>query len=280
MGLQDGTRIGAGGALFGIGFAGTLALLIYASEVARSDTGGSVWADIWFLAFFAFAIAVGSLGVYLLAAVWFGWPTWTTAIERAFQPQLVDTTAVAHRLVHPNFVVVKIGTYNAGRGNVEDALVNVLVPDFITDIQRCDERGGIGHPLHMTIPGTHTSEGLIPYQPSVGSIYWDGRVSFPGRIALIAYFLLAMPGMRHDFPLRLKITAPELQEPVEQDFPHRRYGAAHRAAAEQRRSQDRVPRARAQPAHDRARPEGPPADPGRDPPLRRQRSRLSRPRDP
>lgn len=217
MGLHGGTRIGAGGALFGIGFAGTLALLIYASEVGRSVTGGSVWGDKWFLGFFAFALAVGLIGVYLLAAVWFGFPTWTTAIERAFQPRLIDTNAEAHRLVHPDYVVVKIGTINAGRGNVTRAMVNVVVPDFITQIDRCGEDGGTGNPRHDG-ESAHTSEALIRYQPNRGSIFWNGYIDFPGRTARVTYFRLMMPGMRHDFPLRLRITSPELEEPIEEQF--------------------------------------------------------------
>jgi hypothetical protein len=206
-----------GGTLFGIGFAGTLALVIYASQVSLSDKGGSVWGAAWFMGFFAFAILVALIGVYFLVAVWSGLPTGATGIERAFQPRLVDTTAEAHVLVPPNYIVVKIGLRNAGRGNV-DALVNVLVPDFISQIDRCDERGGIGYPLHMGGAAAHSSEALIRYQPNLGSIYWNGTIDFPGRIARIIYFRLEMPGMRHDFPLLLKITAPELDEQVEQRF--------------------------------------------------------------
>jgi hypothetical protein len=217
VGLHDGTRIGIGGGLFGIGFAGTLALLIYASEVSLSDEGRSVWGEPWFLGFFAFAIFVGLMGAYFLAAVWSGWPTGSTAIERAFQPRLMDTTVEAYRLVHPHYVVVKIGTINAGRGNIDGALVNVLVPDFITEIDRCGEDGGTGHPHHLG-GVDHTSETLITYQPNRQSIYWNGNISFPGRIARIAYFRLKKPGMRHDFPLRLRIVSPELKEPFDQQF--------------------------------------------------------------
>jgi hypothetical protein len=45
VGLHDGTRIAMSGTLFGIGVAGTLALVIYASEVSLSDRGGSVWGE-------------------------------------------------------------------------------------------------------------------------------------------------------------------------------------------------------------------------------------------
>jgi hypothetical protein len=176
VGVHDGTRIGMGGTLFGIGFGATLALLIYASGLSRSEKGGSAWGETWYIGFFAFAIVVALVGVYFLFAVWSGFQTGSTAIERAFQPRLVDTTAEAHLLVPPDYVAVKIGTINAGRGNVDEALVNVLVPEFITLIDRCDELGGRGHMGSFS----HTTEALIPYQPNLGSIYWNGNVSFPG----------------------------------------------------------------------------------------------------
>jgi hypothetical protein len=218
VGLHDGTRIGTGGGLFGIGFGGLIALLIYASQLSRSTPPSSAWDERWFLACFALALLSGGIGVYFLIAVWLGLPTWTTAIERTFQARLVDTNAEGHRLVPHNYIVVKIGTRNAGRGNVDKANVNVVVPDFITYIERCDERGGQGNPRYAGGGTDRTSEALIPYQPDLGSIYWNNTVSFPGRVAWVAYFLLDLPGTRHDFPLRLKITAPELEEPFEQDF--------------------------------------------------------------
>jgi hypothetical protein len=222
MGLHDGTRIGTGGGLFGIGFAVLVALLVYAAQLSRSTPPGSAWDEKWFLASFALALLSGGIGVYFLIAVWVGlptWlPTWTTAMEREFQPRLVDTSAEGHRLVPPEYIVVKIGTRNAGRGNVDKANVNVLVPDFITYIERCDERGGTDNPRYSGGGTDQTSEALIRYQPDVGSIYWNNTVSFPGRVAWVAYFLLRLPGTRHDFPLRLKITAPELEEESEQDF--------------------------------------------------------------
>jgi hypothetical protein len=206
-----------GSALLGIGFAGMLALLIYASGADLSHEDASVWGEWWYRITFGVSVAMAAVGAYYLGAVWFGWPTWSTAIERALQPRLVNTTAEAHLLVHPDYVVVKIGSVNAGRGNIDGAMLNVLVPEFITEMERCDERGGTGHRDHMG--GTsHTPEALIPYQPNLGSIYWNGNLSYPGRFARIAFFRLRMPGLPHDFPLRLKVSAPELDEPVDEVF--------------------------------------------------------------
>lgn len=214
MGRHDGTRIGLGGTLLGLGAAAMIALLIFSADEQFSGDR-SAWCLLWFPIVFGIAAVAAATGLYVLGAVMFGWPFPATYIERQFQPRLEGTTV---RVISSRRgeVVFSVGTYNAGRSNIDAALVNVVVPDFIREIHRCTERGETGRPEHA---GAFSSvpEKLQPDDDETASIYWNGNISFPGRIHRIAYFKVVMD-TRRDFPIRLQITAPELEEPLQQRF--------------------------------------------------------------
>ena len=154
-------------------------------------------------------------GLYVLGGIYVGWWLPTTAVERLFRPNLRDLEASIVKVSDPQ-VILRVGLYNAGRDNVPDAILNVVVPEFITEIHRCAEDGEIGREEHK---GTfsRTPEPLIQDQPKLHSIYWNGNVSYPGRTHRVAYFRVTMPETR-DFPVRLEITAPGLEEPFHARF--------------------------------------------------------------
>jgi hypothetical protein len=142
MGRSDGTRIGIGGTLVGLGGAGMIALLIYAAE-AGGGNQPSPWGQTWFQSIFSVSAFFAALGAYVLLSVWFPLPLWATRSEREFQPRLEGTEAHV-RKAYGNHVIFQIGTYNAGRGNVDGAIVNVIVPEFATELHRSTEDGEIG----------------------------------------------------------------------------------------------------------------------------------------
>jgi hypothetical protein len=195
MHRSEGTNIAVGALLIGIG-AVILGLL---APVAA-----------------AVVAAVSALaGGYLILGVYRGWPLPTTATERLFRPSL--TSAAAHVIsVHGHKVVFQIGIENAGRGDVPNGLLNVVVPEFVSELHRCTESGRIGQPEHKGAV-SHTSEALLPDEPETHSIYWNGNVSYPGRMSRIIYFRATISPIR-DFPLRLKVIAPDLDEPFDERF--------------------------------------------------------------
>lgn len=184
---------------------------------ARLRAGGSVWGEFWLWFLLALPIVLAVVGAYYLVAVWWSrLPTGTTAIERVFQPRLVNVVAEA-TLYGGEDIVFKVGAFNAGRGNIDGAMLNVLVPEFATRMERCTENGFVGLDEHKGgVSGT--PEALISYRPTLGSIYWNGNLSFPGRMARVAYFRITKPGVPHDFPIRFKVIAPELDEPFDEVF--------------------------------------------------------------
>jgi hypothetical protein len=214
MESHDGTHVGMGGTLLGLGGAGMVALLIYAAErVANKDS--SAWGLVWFLTVFAISALMAISGAYVLSAVYLlALPLPKTRSERKFRPNL--RFVEAHLVSLREIMVFQIGVQNAGRGNVPEALLNVVVPEFIAELHRCTEAGEIGRQEHRG-EYSHTPESLIPDQPDVRSIYWNGNVSFPGRTHRIVYLRATMNEVR-DFPVRLEITSPELDEPLEKHF--------------------------------------------------------------
>ncbi|MET1012027.1 MAG: hypothetical protein ABWY83_06575, partial [Actinomycetota bacterium] len=99
-------------------------------------------------------------------------------------------------------IVFAAATWNPGRGNVDNASLNVVVPAFFTSIERCSHLGETGKEEHKGA-WDNTPEALIPYQPDLGSIYWSGGVSFSGRMSRIIYFRLTKePGVFHNFPVQ------------------------------------------------------------------------------
>ncbi len=147
-------------------------------------------------------------GAYLIVAVYAGWPTLTTAAQRVYKPRLVDAEASVRGFPPDGSVVFQIGAVNTGRGNLDDAYLNVVVPSFITRMERCTQDGECGRDEH---------KGAFSFG---AERYWNGNLSFPGRMSRVVFFRVW--GKPHeplrDFIVRFKVFSPLLDEPLEQEF--------------------------------------------------------------
>jgi hypothetical protein len=140
-----------------------------------------------------------ALGIYMIVGgVYLGWWTPATALERAFQPNLSHADAWVTR-VEGDDVIFRIGVVNTGRDNLDDAIVTVSVPDFVSAMQRCSADGVTGLDEHR---GSFWRE---------GERFWNGNVSFPGRITRLIFFRVALDEVRN-FSVRLQIYAPALND--------------------------------------------------------------------
>jgi hypothetical protein len=210
MDKSEAASISVSGILLGIG--GVMLSIVFPLAAAVDPPALTAW---WFLALSSIGGALALVGTYMVVAVYAGCWLPATARERAFRPRLQDAEAHVLRL-DENDAVFRIALYNAGRGNVDGALLNVVVPDFITELHRCSETGVTGLEEHKGAYSS-TPEALLEDDPDVGSIYWNGNVSFPGRMHRLIFFRATLTSLR-DFPVRLEITAPELETPFNKRF--------------------------------------------------------------
>lgn len=150
----------------------------------------------------AIAAVCFATGVYLLVGgVYLGKWTPTTYLDRAFRPHLVEVEAWVAR-VHHNAVIFRIKLRNAGRDDLNGAYVIVIVPEFITEMARTNAEGEGGHPELL---GGFWRE---------DERFWNGNVSFPGRLHKLMHFRVEMSPVR-DFSAELRISAPALDTPLE-----------------------------------------------------------------
>lgn len=199
MERSDATHLAVAAILLGVGGVG---LSILAPLTASADSPD--WTAVWFLASAAAFGLFSALGVYVVVAVYVGWPLPPTAAQRAFRPNLADLKArIRHR--DERHAIVEISVRNRGRGDLNDALVNLIVPEFVDEVERCTADGGPGRPEHA---GAFWKE---------DEKFWNGNVSFPGRMVRLLFFRLTMPADR-DFSMRLKVFSPTLPEIFERSF--------------------------------------------------------------
>jgi len=145
------------------------------------------------------------VGAYLIVGgVYLGWPSFTTAAERVFRPRLVNASS---RLVQTDRgIVFELAALNEGRDDLIDANLNVVVPTFVTKLDRCSAHGQVGLPEHKGAFFPGRQEG-----------FWHGTVTFPGRMTRIVYFRAEMEPVR-DFWVRWKVIAPVLNPTLEETF--------------------------------------------------------------
>ena len=176
----------------------------------------SPWGAVWFLVPMSIGTAIGFSGLYIVAAVYLGLPLPQTAAEREFTPRLKAVEAHVLGKTIRGAPIFQIAFNNEGRGDVTDALVNVIAPNFVSALQRRTENG-VRHP-HEGACST-TSESLIKGEDGnpVESIYWNGNVTFPGRVHRIIYFHANMESPR-SFPIRVQVISVALAEPVSARF--------------------------------------------------------------
>ena len=155
------------------------------------------------------AVACGVLGVYvLIGGVYLGWWTPATALERRLQPRLVDAQARMTLILDHGDFVMELLIRNAGWDNLDDAYLNIIVPETVSELKRSNPAGDV-HVVQPQNRGAFTE---------LRQRFWEGNVSFPGRMPRIAYFRAT--ARRAEFPLRIKVkvSSPALDELPEFSF--------------------------------------------------------------
>jgi hypothetical protein len=169
MRRSDGTNLAIGGILVGIS-AVMLGLLSPAAAVAVAGV-------------------CGILGLYVIVGgVYLGWWTPATAVERALQPNLRDAEAEVF-LVQDKHVFFQIGVYNSGRDNLDGAHLNVIVPEFVSEMHRCTVEGKLAEKniKERFGAGQGTSDfgtGLCPSQAGKSALF-----SFASRCRCLVIFM-------------------------------------------------------------------------------------------
>jgi len=198
-----------------LGGAGVVTLLIYAA-----DPKAVAWCQPWFVATFSVSAVLAAMGLYVLAAVSYApLPLPPTRGAREAMPRLFIADPHVLKVDDLSFepaVIFEIGVANDGRTDVENAIANLLAPDFFVRLERCNRDGEV-------IGGgscAPSSESVT--EDDQGSIYWNGRVSFPGRVSRVLVFRGTLHSATldppEDFPVRLRIVAAELPQEVVKDL--------------------------------------------------------------
>lgn len=204
MERSEATHVGVGSALLATGGIG-LAILLPLTAAAKEGP----WTTWWFLTLAPISCALGLTGFYMLTAVYTGAWLPRTALERRFTPRLVwsDTSVVR---ADEKAVVFRVGIGNEGRDNLDDAVVNLVVPSFVTRIWRSEESGE-----RFREPGDQstTPESLLDDDAGrpIASTSWLGRMDFPGRTYRVMFFRAEMDTVR-GFPARVLVVGPALDE--------------------------------------------------------------------
>jgi hypothetical protein len=171
--------------LLGAGVIGLSVVLPLAAGAKQPDP----WTAFWFLLPCSIAGLCTVLGSYILLAIYTGWSLPRTAGERESAPDL-HTQDIRLRHLRGNEYVLELGYINEGGGDVRDAMLNVLVPDFVSPFQRCLDDG-----TPIAEGGlAHTSESLMIDASGVPieSSYWNGPVTFPAHAARPLHFLVGL----------------------------------------------------------------------------------------
>ena len=204
---SDATRVAVGTTFLGV--AGVMAsILLPLAAAAKAHP----WGQIWFLAPGATAGLFAILGVYVLAAVYIGWPLPLTAMERIAAPRLslVGTSVVRDS----NGIVFGIKFMNEGKADIPHATVNVVVPTTVSDLQRVTPEGKERQQEEGGVYETARSIATNDQGQPLPSRYWAGPVRFPGGVTRSLHFKVgsAAPSA---FPILVSVTAPELDESFE-----------------------------------------------------------------
>jgi hypothetical protein len=166
----------------------------------------------------AAAIGIGAAcvvaGLYLIAAVYRGWPRPTTATDRAFSPNL-RIHEVKVLSVEGGDVFIEVPIANLGRGNVPRAVVNVLIANPVSHVYRCSRDGA----RHQEPGSSDEAPGSLWSRPPeslwlrghdpVPSTIWGGYLNFEGPGTRVMYLCVGL-GSERDFSLLIWMTAPEL----------------------------------------------------------------------
>lgn len=204
MERSDATHVSVGVALVGIGSV-MVAILIPLAVAAKQHP----WGTTWFLIPLAIAALLGLLGIYMVVAVYTGWRLPKTASERQSAADLrVQEVQIVQRV--GAFLVFRVGFRNYGRGDVSNATVNVIVPDFASTFALCSEAGAPikGGAISRTSESIWSDDAGNP----IDSCYWaNAGVSFAGRTSVVMHFLASVED-QPVLPVGYKVTSADLHD--------------------------------------------------------------------
>jgi len=206
MGKGDAIHVSVGAALLAIGAGAILTLLIYEAQSPHTH----LWHTAWFLAAFTVAAFLTTTGIYILAALYLPLPLPPTRGERIASPRLQPRDAHVVE-AKGSQVIFGLGFYNSGADELENAVVNVVVPDFVSQLERCNERGAAL--AEGTWSYTPESIAIDDQDRPLPSVYWNGRVTFPGQVSRLIFFRATLSPLQ-DIPVKLLIMGAGLQKPL------------------------------------------------------------------
>jgi hypothetical protein len=202
---SDATHVAVGGTFLGSGLV-TTGILVPLAAAAKPHP----WHAAWFLVPSSIAGGIGLLGFYMLIAVYTGWPLPRTHSEREAAPRLTAENAYVVR-AYGRVVIFQVGFKNEGRGDLDAATVNVLVPNFAIALARCDSSGNSIDSRGRAEP-TSESVTVDEHGKPLPSVFWDERLDFPGRVSRPIYFRVTLAGDQAELPVVVKVTAPPLDD--------------------------------------------------------------------
>jgi hypothetical protein len=212
---HEGTHIAAGGALFGIGWGSILTLLIAAGATASKHPLTGDW---WYFPAAALSLLFAGVGAWLFLGVyvpWFKLPQTVHGrlmasdlrLDRVTILQTTETIGGDWR------IMFHVGFQNYGRGDVPNAIVQVLVPDFFRDFRYCDMFGRERDVGDLT----NTSESLQADDAGapIESRVWSATgLTLYGNAATPIYFLCFQKSLQ-PFRVRVSLTSSELSKPID-----------------------------------------------------------------
>jgi hypothetical protein len=113
--------------------------------------------------------------------------------------------------------VVRFAVGNAQQDHIERCSMNFRVPDYVVGLAPSHANGD----LLMNPRGTldHGDEVLVDQDGlphGSGIAYWNSTdLSLPGRIMTHFHFRVPLPANRNSFPVRVTLTSPDLDDPIE-----------------------------------------------------------------
>jgi hypothetical protein len=196
--------VSVGGALFAVGAGGVLTLLV-SGGLASNPVWGEPW---WWGTLIPFGL-VAAAGGYMLAAVYFPWRLPETRAAREAQAQIEITEPRVIATFRDNAIVEV--PVNVGRLDIDNATMNVRVPDRVTIYASNDQ----GAPAIVPTGGmAHSSESM---EAGAGGLnYWrQSRVQLSAFTYQAYYFRVDFPIGSQPFPFEFRLTASALHGGVQ-----------------------------------------------------------------
>jgi hypothetical protein len=173
----------------------------------------SLWDEGWFVALLVVLTGLTALGLYMLAAVYFRLPLPETRASRETRAEL-RFGVLRLSAKGPRCFVAEV-PLTIGRVDIENASINVVVPDFLKI--EMSTRSGV--PAPQLLGGMdHTSESLYDDNRCQSNFWQQTLMKFPAFTNQALYFLLCSePLPTEPFPFRFDLSAASLHGGVRKE---------------------------------------------------------------